>query len=791
MPNETPDSTNSQSNPDRQPGPVNRSSSRRGWLSQTWRLATKELKETLRDRRTIITLIAMPLLVYPLLSIAFRTFLLNNLNPPGEGKIVYAIAVKSPLSPEEFKATLGQWAQIVNFDTQKGNEESKSGAASRPKVAISSEKEAPPSSNDKPTAEAAPEATTNELKPPEDPEEAPLLEHKWAMVERPDATPKELLLAGQADLVLEVTNSSRRQRQTSDVVIHINDESANSRRAGRWLQGQLDKVNRVVLQTTVQRLGGDPRLAISTNQQRLTSGISSRAMSNQFAAIIPLVLVLMTITGAVYPAIDLTAGERERGTLETLVAAPIPRMRILVAKLIAVLTVAVLTASLNVIGMLTTIWTFRLDTMLIGDGGLTLGMMLKVFALLVLFAAFFSSVLLVVTSFARSFKEAQAYLIPIILLSLGPGLMALSPGLKLAGPMAVCPLLNILILARDVLQNDVQLVPAAVAIFSTVVYGLLALSLAASIFGTDNILYGSGSSWKELLAPPLTPSSRATPNLALFCLLLLFPVNFVLIGLLGRLELGITWRLVFTAAFTFVAFCLIPLIVARYQWVRTLPGFGLQRPAPIFFAAAILLGLSLWPIVMTAISGWHDLIGLISGTEASDSWRERIVAFSREQADLFRQAPAWLILIAFSLTPAFCEEFFFRGLLQRSLLTNRRPWQAILFSAFAFGAFHTLSGSVAAFDRLLPTALMGIILGWIAFKANSIWPSVILHMLHNAIVGFLAYYQPQLSKIPGFPGENEALPLWWSGVALIVAAIGLAILWRAPASAESTAPSPG
>ena len=478
MPNETPDSTNSQSNPDRQPGPVNRSSSRRGWLSQTWRLATKELKETLRDRRTIITLIAMPLLVYPLLSIAFRTFLLNNLNPPGEGKIVYAIAVKSPLSPEEFKATLGQWAQIVNFDTQNANEESKSGAASRPKVAISSEKEAPPSSNDEPTAEAAAEATTNELKPPADPEEAPLLEHKWAMVERPDATPKELLLAGQADLVLEVTNSSRRQRQTSDVVIHINDESANSRRAGRWLQGQLDKVNRVVLQTTVQRLGGDPRLAISTNQQRLTSGSSSRAMSNQFAAIIPLVLVLMTITGAVYPAIDLTAGERERGTLETLVAAPIPRMRILVAKLIAVLTVAVLTASLNVIGMLTTIWTFRLDTMLIGDGGLTLGMMLKVFALLVLFAAFFSSVLLVVTSFARSFKEAQAYLIPIILLSLGPGLMALSPGLKLAGPMAVCPLLNILILARDVLQNDVQLVPAAVAIFSTVVYGLLALSLA-------------------------------------------------------------------------------------------------------------------------------------------------------------------------------------------------------------------------------------------------------------------------------------------------------------------------
>ena len=60
--------------------------------------------------------------------------------------------------------------------------------------------------------------------------------------------------------------------------------------------------------------------------------------------LVPLILILMTITGAVYPAIDLTAGERERGTLEVLVAAPIPRMSLLLAKYVAVLTVALLTA---------------------------------------------------------------------------------------------------------------------------------------------------------------------------------------------------------------------------------------------------------------------------------------------------------------------------------------------------------------------------------------------------------------------------------------------------------------
>ncbi len=762
---------------------------RRGRLTQTWRLATKELKETLRDRRTIVTLIAMPLLVYPLLSIAFRTFLLNNLGASSAEKLTYNFAVKTDLSPEEFQVNLTQWAELLKLAERRSERANGKTSDSRPPDRSDSSEapptEAAPLKNDKPEPEAGPasaESPSTGLSlggQPADPREVPLGEHKWGLIEQPDIEIADLLASGQVQAVIELKTTVQRQRQLSEVVIHVNDNSALSRRAARWLQDQFDVINRVVLQATVRRMGGDSRLAITATEERLTPGGGSK-MTNQFTAIIPLVLVLMTITGAVYPAIDLTAGERERGTLETLVAAPIPRLRILVAKLIAVLTVAILTASLNVVGMLSTIWTFRLDTLLIGEGGLTLEMMSKVFGLLILFAAFFSALLLVVTSFARSFKEAQAYLIPIILLSLGPGLMALSPDLKLAGPMAACPLLNILLLARDVLQNNVELLPAAVAIFSTVIYGLLALSLAASIFGTDNILYGSGGSWKELFVPPLQPAARATPNLALFCLLLLFPVNFVLIGLLGRLQVDITWRLLYTAAFTAFAFCLIPLAVARYQRVRLGSGFGLQ-PAPlVYLLAAVILGLSLWPLVMSLISGWHELIKLVSGEEAGSAWRDRIVAFSREQAEQFRAAPPALILLAFSLTPAFCEEFFFRGLLQRALLSRRQAWQAILFSALAFGAFHTLSGSVAAFDRLIPTAAMGLVLGWLAYKANSIWPGVVLHMLHNAIVGFLAYYQPQLSRLPGFPGENDPLPFWWTGIALIFAGLGLWLLFRAP-----------
>ena len=84
-----------------------------------------------------------------------------------------------------------------------------------------------------------------------------------------------------------------------------------------------------------------------------------------------------------------------------------------------------------------------------------------VLLLLILFAAFFSAVLLLVTSFARSFKEAQAYVVPLMVVSLAPGFMSVMPGLELGPLMSVVPLANIVLLARDVLEGDAPLIWAA------------------------------------------------------------------------------------------------------------------------------------------------------------------------------------------------------------------------------------------------------------------------------------------------------------------------------------------
>jgi len=423
-----------------------------------------------------------------------------------------------------------------------------------------------------------------------------------------------------------------------------------------------------------------------------------------------------------------------------------------------------------------TIWVFQLDQQF-GGGIFDFRVMVQIFLLLILFGAFFSALLLAVTSFAKSFKEAQVYLIPIIILSLGPGLMAMAPGISLDGVNAVVPMVNILLLARDVINNEVILVPSFVAVISTLVYTYLAICLAARIFGSDSILYSGDGSLVEMFQRPTRANVVVPLAATLFCLVMLFPLNFLSIGFLGRLPAETTADLSFRygmmGVFTCLAFMVLPALVARHQNTSFRGGFGLKRPRIVFLLAAVLLGLSLWPLVMTMTEGWHAAYGILFGSEKQEQWHAKLIETTSEQVARIRMVSPFVILFAFSVIPALCEEWFFRGMLLRSLLKWNSVWKSILISALVFGSFHVLSNSVIALDRLLPSTLIGVMLGYLAFKSDSIWPGVILHSLNNGIVVFLAYYQPALSSYSWFPGEDESIPVVWALVGLAVATTGV------------------
>jgi ABC-2 type transport system permease protein/sodium transport system permease protein len=403
----------------------------------------------------------MPMLLYPVVGIAFRQFFLSNLAAAAAPE--YRLAISS--EPEY---------RLVEFILQVG-QQSLAG----------------------PAAAAGP------------PDEAEPPAYRFIPVLDLDLAVRE----SQADLGIRVPDAERAERDAGRGLnvtweLLYREDSVLGMNALAFVESRCAAANARVLEERLRRLGAvRPERPVRAVRAPLRdAGLRS---SVSFAAIVPLVLILMTITGAVYPAIDLTAGERERGTLEVLVAAPVPRTGLLFAKYVAVVVVAVLTALVNLVAMTLTVRLSGIGPKLFGDTGLTPGTVAAVFGLLLLFAAFFAAVLLILTSFARSFKEAQAYLIPLMLVALVPGMLGLT-GLPLSAPLAVLPLINIVLLARDLFEHSADAGLAALVVGSTLVYALAAIFVAGRIFGAEAVLYGEGGGWPALFRrrkpAPLPPA---------------------------------------------------------------------------------------------------------------------------------------------------------------------------------------------------------------------------------------------------------------------------------------------
>jgi sodium transport system permease protein len=422
----------------------------RAALGRVLRLARKELRECLRDRRTLVTLVLMPLLLYPLLGLAFRQFFLSGLQEAEAH--VYRIGVQSERESRLITDFLSAGQRALERN---------------------------PKWPDPARAAGGPESR-----------------FEFFQVENLEEAARQGVVALGIRVRGVDPSPGPNQGLAVDWELTYLADSVYARDALRSLESLCAAANTAVLEARLHNAGVRQR-PLGVELVRLPVE-NAEPQSVPLAALVPLILILMTITGAVYPAIDLTAGEQERGTLEVLMAAPVPRMSLLLAKYIAVVTVALLTALINLTAMLLTLWLSGLGPQLFHNGGLTPLVVLEVLGLLLLFAAFFSAVLLALTSFARSFKEAQSYLIPLMLVSLGPGVAGILPGLQLTGPLAVVPLLNIVLLARDLFEGQASLVSGIIVVATTVAYALAAVALAAQVFGAEAVLYSEQGSWREL-----------------------------------------------------------------------------------------------------------------------------------------------------------------------------------------------------------------------------------------------------------------------------------------------------
>lgn len=222
---------------------------------------------------------------------------------------------------------------------------------------------------------------------------------------------------------------------------------------------------------------------------------------NLIGGLIPYIIIILCFTGAMYPAIDLTAGEKERGTMETLLCSPVHRVNIVLGKFLMVMTASIATMCLT---LLSTGVSFALGGSFFTGGAKTVaagqaaaGMMpsidplgiFGVFAMIAPVAMLFAALLLTISLYAKSYKEAQSYVSPLIIVVIMPAMMGMLPGIELTAKTALIPILNLSLVCKEMLSGVWHWHYIALIFGSTCVYAAAALALCVRMFNREDVMF--------------------------------------------------------------------------------------------------------------------------------------------------------------------------------------------------------------------------------------------------------------------------------------------------------------
>jgi sodium transport system permease protein len=456
----------------------------------------------------------------------------------------------------------------------------------------------------------------------------------------------------------------------------------------------------------------------------------------------------------------LCAGEKERGTMETLLITPAGREEIVLGKFLTIWIFSSGTALLNLFSMGVTTALFA-NHMPQGAQISTLALLWCVILSLPQ-SAFFSALGLAIGAYARSSKEGQYYLMPLFVVTMPLIFLTLAPGVELNPLYSLVPVTGVALLMQR-LMTSTSLAEIPWAYFVPVLgpialYSWLALRWAIEQFNREEVLFREaerldlGLWFKSLLREkPALPTTAQ----AFFCLMLLISLRWLSLGFDSRsLELHTV-----ISQLAFVA--MPPLLMVLLLNTQPAEGLYLQWPRWRDTALAALLAmLMLAPLtgLWEAVAQWFH--GLMHGTPHP---LIAILKHIQEGDDLATQDMLGYFL-AFALVPAVCEEIAFRGYVLRGLHLRFRPRNAVLLSSFFFALFHM---NVFLF---IPTFVFGVILGLLTVRSKSLLPAICFHLLHNTV----------LIGLIGMPSLVRDAGPWLIGGSLAIAAGVVWWLYRKP-----------
>jgi sodium transport system permease protein len=228
---------------------------------------------------------------------------------------------------------------------------------------------------------------------------------------------------------------------------------------------------------------------------------------NFFGGIVPYIIIILCFTGAMYPAMDLTAGEKERGTMETLLCSPVARVNLVLGKFLMVLTGSLASMVLSLVSMgISATLAGMFFASRAGSGKMAAGAamtkatgdliptidpvgLLGVIGMVFPVAIFFSAVIFTVSLFAKSFKEAQSYIGPMIFIIIMPAVIGMLPGIDLNYQLALVPILNLSLVCKEMLSGVWHWNFIGLIFGSSCVYAAVALGLAVKMFNREDVIF--------------------------------------------------------------------------------------------------------------------------------------------------------------------------------------------------------------------------------------------------------------------------------------------------------------
>tara|TARA_R110002153_G_scaffold13099_1_gene48957 strand:- start:6904 stop:8097 length:1194 start_codon:yes stop_codon:yes gene_type:complete len=395
-----------------------------------WLVFLKELKELVRDKKTLFFMIALPLLIFPLIfgGVAFVT---KQAIEKAETKVL------------KYAVVGGEYAPII----------------------------------------------TEKL-------EQPAKFEKVDIGSQSDYT--SLIRNETIDFVLIIPSTYSEEvlgNGQSTIQLYLNDAGLNL---------VYQRVNEIVKeQADASQLLAFASLGLDANQQqallepivleKINTADNRENWGEKIGGMLPYLLFILCLQGAMFPATDIGAGEKERGTLETLLISPIDRNKIVFGKFFTIAFAGTMTALITVASMAG--WGLVLSqgmaVKFVADFMGQIGVIdfILIFLMLVPVVAIFAAVLLSISIYAKSFKEAQSYMGPLVIFVIIPVILALLPGVELKGGWAWVPLTNVALAMKELVKGTMDYYQLIAIFGSTVLIAGALIGFCVYWFKQEKVLF--------------------------------------------------------------------------------------------------------------------------------------------------------------------------------------------------------------------------------------------------------------------------------------------------------------